>query len=301
LKTSIEAWQMVVRVMHAQGDCLNSTSSASSSANDPLARVACVVYDSFDAPSSSSSPRTTRWKSVLQQIDARRIPLIVLAHQKPTDASLNCAHVHFLRKPLLLSRLRAKLASVVDMEESAGLSPSPPQTQQQTHSTHLQPLNLSSSSSSSSPSTKPLAVTHALSDMRILIVDDNATNRKIALHTLKSIGYTNVETATNGQEAVHQVVSAVQHQPFDLLLMDVHMPVKSGIEATREIVNHFALLRRPTLPSPPSSPTIIAMTASSLETERRECLDAGMQDFLIKPIAKLAFADMLQLWLEKRL
>jgi CheY-like chemotaxis protein len=109
--------------------------------------------------------------------------------------------------------------------------------------------------------------------LRILLAEDNEVNRLLALHMLRRQGHT-VAIAHDGQEAV----DAVQRETFDLVLMDVQMPVMGGFDATRRIREREQASHAPThLP-------IIAMTAHALKGDREACLDAGMDDYIAKPI-----------------
>jgi len=116
--------------------------------------------------------------------------------------------------------------------------------------------------------------------MRILIAEDNPINQQLIRHILEKLGY-QVEMAENGQEAVDRLAD----QTFDLILMDVQMPVMDGLEATRTI-------RRANV----KNPVIIALTADAQEEDRRECLAAGMQDFLSKPMQLDRLIAMLKKW-----
>jgi len=119
----------------------------------------------------------------------------------------------------------------------------------------------------------------AVSALRILLVEDNEANQKVVLRILTMLGYS-ADLAENGAKAV----AAVEAMQYDLVLMDVHMPVMDGLEATR-------LIRR--MP-PERQPHIFAMTASTLDSERQECLDAGMEQHIAKPIRKAVLAEALQ-------
>jgi CheY-like chemotaxis protein/HPt (histidine-containing phosphotransfer) domain-containing protein len=114
--------------------------------------------------------------------------------------------------------------------------------------------------------------------LRILVVEDVAVNQKFALLALEEMGY-RAEVAGNGLEALN----AVTRQPYDVLLMDVQMPEMDGLEATRRI---HQLWENGDLAGLPTRhrPHIIAMTANALQGDREICLEAGMDDYVSKPI-----------------
>jgi len=104
--------------------------------------------------------------------------------------------------------------------------------------------------------------------MRILLAEDNLVNQKVALTILGKLGYT-ADVAANGYE----VIRALERQPYDVVLMDVQMPEMDGLEAARRIRKSW-----------PSGPYIIATTAYALKGDRETCLEAGMDDYISKPI-----------------
>ncbi|MFM9862860.1 MAG: response regulator [Micropepsaceae bacterium] len=109
--------------------------------------------------------------------------------------------------------------------------------------------------------------------MRILVAEDNRINVMLATALLGKMGH-RVDTVANGRECVEALAVA----PYDLVLMDVHMPEMDGLEATQRIrAQEKAGRRRGRLP-------IVALTASTLEDDRQICIDAGMDDFLAKPL-----------------
>ena len=107
--------------------------------------------------------------------------------------------------------------------------------------------------------------------LRVLVVDDNAVNQRVATMMLKILGY-DADVAADGLEAL----AALDRQPYDLILMDVQMPNLDGIEATRIIRD------RPPSPASPA-PLILGVSAHALSTDRELCLNAGMDDYLTKP------------------
>jgi CheY-like chemotaxis protein len=121
-----------------------------------------------------------------------------------------------------------------------------------------------------------LVTRHTLREARrtlnVLLVEDHPTNQKLALSLLDRWGH-NATLAGNGQEALDILAS----RSFDVILMDMQMPVLGGVEATLQIRAREAELQLPHTP-------IIAMTAAAMEDDRDACLAAGMDDYLTKPI-----------------
>jgi PAS domain S-box-containing protein len=106
--------------------------------------------------------------------------------------------------------------------------------------------------------------------LRILLAEDNPINQKLALRLLAQMGY-QADVAANGIEVLH----ALERQLYDVILMDVHMPEMDGLEATRAVCARWPAAQRP---------RIVAMTANAIQGNREMCLEAGMDDYLAKPI-----------------
>ena len=116
--------------------------------------------------------------------------------------------------------------------------------------------------------------------LRILLAEDNAGNQKLAILMLAKMGY-RADVAANGLE----VLEAVARQQYDVVLMDVQMPEMDGLQASRRICARWPRDGRPRL---------IAVTASAMRGDREECLAAGMDDYIAKPISPQALARVLQ-------
>ncbi|KZL51093.1 ATPase [Nodularia spumigena CENA596] len=118
------------------------------------------------------------------------------------------------------------------------------------------------------------------SQLKILIAEDNLVNQKVALKQLQNLGY-EADVAANGQE----VLQLLDRIPYDLILMDCQMPVLDGLETTREIRRRIH-----------RQPVVIAMTANAMKEDQQICLDAGMNDYLSKPVNKEKLAKAIEHW-----
>ncbi len=143
------------------------------------------------------------------------------------------------------------------------------------------PLHVAALQSAEPVKTHASDATNVLTHLRVLLVEDNAVNRQVAVGMLKSIGVTDVTVAEHGADAV----AAVQNNVFDVVLMDVQMPVMDGYEATRRI--------RALEDAERASVEVIALTASASSEERHHCEEAGMSGFLSKPMQREPLRDAL--------
>ncbi|MEA3191098.1 MAG: hypothetical protein QOD77_1680 [Thermoplasmata archaeon] len=208
----------------------------------------------------------------LEVVGHARFDLILLDHQMPS-----------MDGPAVVAALRARVASrevPILMASSAG----------------ERPPELPPGSGLSAFLTKPVAESRLLQTMlslfadrapqeaaaaglAILLAEDNPTNQKVAIRMMEKLGY-HADVVQNGEEAV----AAVRSKHYDMVFMDVQMPVMDGLEATRKI--HDAM--------PKDHPVIIAMTADAMPGDRERCMAAGMDDYLAKPVRLEALAQMLR-------
>ncbi|MDW3646279.1 MAG: response regulator [Bacteroidia bacterium] len=120
---------------------------------------------------------------------------------------------------------------------------------------------------------------------KIMVAEDNLVNQKLIRKVLKKMGY-EIEIVENGELALQRS----QESSFDLIFMDVQMPVMNGLDASRNIRNELA---------PKDQPIIIAMTANAMKGDREMCLEAGMDDYVRKPFKQTEVAEMIQKYGEK--
>ncbi len=125
---------------------------------------------------------------------------------------------------------------------------------------------------------------HSAAALAVLVADDDPMNRLVAIESLKYLGADPIAVST-GAEALQ----AVAERPFDLLLLDVHMPDMSGIEATMR-------LRAQERVQGGSRTPIVALTASATAKDQQSCLDAGMDAVLTKPFRIEQLESVLKTW-----
>jgi two-component system sensor histidine kinase/response regulator len=135
-----------------------------------------------------------------------------------------------------------------------------------------------------------LVTVHSLAEKkkhnrRILLAEDNLINQKVAVSLLKKLGY-HADVVSNGREAI----TALKEYPYDMVLMDCQMPEMDGYEATGHIRSLVSNGVKPDIP-------IIAMTAHAMKGDREKCIEAGMDDYLTKPVVPDHLSAMLKKWL----
>jgi PAS domain S-box-containing protein len=140
------------------------------------------------------------------------------------------------------------------------------------------------------PTAAPVAAwAEEVSPLRLLLVEDDPTNRLMAIHLLRMLGY-HADPVANGYEALEKLA----RRPYDLVLLDVQMPGLDGLEVARRIRQGWNDTQRPYL---------IAVTASTTRSDQERCLEAGMDDYVSKPIRQQELVRAIrqgQAWLEQR-
>jgi two-component system sensor histidine kinase/response regulator len=193
-----------------------------------------------------------------------RLECIVLSSLGDRAAGVDTLDVFaWLSKPVRLNQLYSAIAT------SAGLTSSWERYQPE------------------QPSLRAVASPSATFAGRVLLVEDNAVNRQVASRLLATLGL-HPTIAVDGAEGVEQVSA----NEYDLVLMDCQMPTLDGYQATAAIRALEAERGRSRLP-------IIAMTANAMEGDRERCIDAGMDDYLAKPVTRATLANTLQRWLPR--
>jgi CheY-like chemotaxis protein len=171
-----------------------------------------------------------------------QIPLLILsatsAGPKATESRLFDAYIS---KPIRPERFATAIAGILG---AAGTPKPKAKSEFNPHMAHRLPL-------------------------RILVAEDNPVNRRLVLKMLEKMGY-RADLACNGMEAIQ----ALQHKPYDVILMDIQMPQVDGLEATRRIRQQWGS----------EGPRIIALTANASKEDRENCFAVGMNDFVSKPI-----------------
>jgi len=128
---------------------------------------------------------------------------------------------------------------------------------------------------------------------RILLVEDNHVNQLVATGILKQHGFKMVDIAANGLEAINSLQQASEDMPYSIVIMDCQMPEMDGYEATRIIRAGKADERNIAIP-------IVAMTANAMQGDREKCLEAGMNDYLAKPVVPDLLIEKLLEWLSTK-
>ncbi|MBF0301421.1 MAG: response regulator [Desulfamplus sp.] len=211
-----------------------------------------------------------------------KIPLLVCISPDPggADRCSKAGYNGFLSKPIQRKKLFTMISAILGLEKNS----------------------VDQNSSSANPDDNKILTTHLLAEsfkhsVTILLVEDNPVNQKMAKIMLSKGGY-NVEIASNGIEAVSSYLENTQK--IDLIFMDINMPEMDGLEATRRIreleKQRIGKIRDPEKDIYPRIP-IVALTANALKEFEDRCIEAGMDDFLTKPLKRELVFQSVKKWL----
>ena len=246
------------RILAAQLTSWGMHADVVSSGPAALAALTASAYDigvfDFDMPGMDG---LTLLAEVAARPDAASLPVVMLTSVSNRITVMSSLHppARHLVKPVHAATLRDELAAVLGDPQVSPASPRP-----------------------SAPPTTATASPSGRVGLRILVVEDNQVNAMVAQLMLAKLGYT-ADLATDGREAV----TAAHRTPYDVILMDMQMPVMDGLEATRRLREH-----------PPKGPRpwVVALTANALPENREQCAAAGMDDYLSKPARRQDLADV---------
>jgi signal transduction histidine kinase/DNA-binding response OmpR family regulator len=235
--------------------------------------------------------QTAKWGMVVQDTEFPARALEMLG-KEPYDLAIVDMHMPEMDGAMLAARIREAshtlplvLFSSLGRKEAAdgpfAATLAKPLRQSQLFDTLVSLLSEDATPRPATAPVKPridaeMAKRHPL---RILLAEDNVVNQKLAMRLLLQMGY-RADLASNGIEAIESVA----RQRYDVVLMDVQMPEMDGLEASRRITAKY---------TPEQRPRIIAMTANAMQGDREECLAAGMDDYVTKPIRVDALVEAL--------
>ncbi len=263
LEQYFQSWNMDGTLMEHPNDCLTLLRQQAQEGTPydlAILDMEMPVMDGFDLA------RLIKTDPSLQA--TRLILLTSLGRRGDASAAKECGFAGYLTKPIRKAQLQACLETVMGFQASDA------------HPTD----------------TQPFVTSHFLKDlqqqqtMRILVVDDHQVNQQLGVLMVERLGY-KADVAGNGQEAVE----AMSRIPYDLVLMDCQMPEMDGFEATREIRKRQE--RQVENNQPRHRTPIIALTANAMEGDRNKCLEAGMDDYLSKPIRPEELDRIFKTWL----
>ncbi len=244
-----------------------------------------IEHDEADSADSAmqkmldAEANKTPFELILLDMDMPEKDGLTLSREIEKNPDINQARRIMLSSASIVTRKKQKDAGI-----SACLSK--PFRQSRLLDTTMQVMQTHCSESEDSSEKKQNYETPFANSIRVLLVEDNIVNQKVALSMLKKIGLKNCDVAEDGKIAV----SMCQNNNYDLVLMDCQMPEMSGYEATGFIRKRENAQQLPHIP-------IVAMTANAMTGDREKCLAAGMDDYLSKPIKADLLREKLAHWL----
>jgi PAS domain S-box-containing protein len=225
-----------------------------------------IVFIDLQMPGMSGMDLGVAIKDHEQLAETRLVMLISLGTRSDVGQFYDIGFSDYVTKPVRYRELKAVLGRV--LTEQRGINPKQQGLKRQYDDAQCEGI-------------------FSGCKARILLAEDNITNQQVALGILKKFGLT-ADAVANGSEAI----KALESIPYDLVFMDAQMPEMDGFEATKAIRNSLDNAARRGIP-------IIAMTAHALQGDRDRCLEAGMNDFISKPITPDVLIRVLEEWLPK--
>lgn len=196
-----------------------------------------------------------------QRAGSAGLPLLVLTSVGAVPARPDLRLAQTLSKPVKSQTLFEALSGLFSESQTGGAPAAP-----------------------ASPDTRP-RLAHEI-PLALLLAEDNVMNQRVAALLLNGLGY-ELGVVGDGQAALHQVAAArAVGRPLDVVFLDVQMPVLDGLETARQL--------RTLYPDAAQRPWIVAMTANAMQGDRELCIEAGMDDYLSKPIRAQAVAEALR-------
>lgn len=262
LERQLNAWSLASETAESPETAQRMLAEATA-AGDPF-RLVLLDRKSYEGPNSPLAKTIKKLPEAEQPMVLLMVPLTQLAHER---SSGNQHVTDYVSKPITPSELFNTIMKAAVGEERPSAAPS----------------RRPSPASSQFPKSR-------WPNARILLAEDNEVNQYVASQMLAKAGYECV-VAGNG----HIALEALEKESFDLVLMDCHMPEMDGLTATRIIRQRLAensLAQSPRLP-------IIALTANAMRSDRDRCLDAGMSDYLSKPLDPHTLVTMIDSYLEQ--
>lgn len=200
-----------------------------------------LIVTDYEMPGMDGLTLARRAKELNREVSIILLSAFGSVDELPADAHHVCDGC--LAKPIRARELRHTLERALYARSNSSRRPAPPEPDRSPVDSHPH--------------------------RRILLVEDNAVNQKVALRMLERLGFS-ADVAQNGREAIE----ATERAPYDIILMDMLMPDVDGITATREIRQRHG----------PHDPWIVAMTANAMKEDRETCIAAGMNDYIAKPV-----------------
>jgi len=260
--------QQALEVMHAKADDYQAVLIETGPAGDPAA------IDFL--------------KQFLAAADLGEIHAMILCEDDATEQQIkNLKHtVHLLRKPFKKAHLREALRQChMSLRRTGEIVAPEAQLKSFVASVNFATrICKQTDSGEISRANKILQPGDLLKSKRLLVVEDNPVNRRLVNLQLKALGMT-CDNVENGQEAVDALCSG----HYDLVFMDCWMPVMDGFAATTKIRENEGAA---------AHTTIVAMTANAMESDRQDCVNAGMDDYISKPVTAAALKSIIEKWLE---